>query len=617
MVADVTPDTFSDLANERRSTAVAQVEDFITGVAGGYRLPSRALDRYGRRGFGLGWRVPTGFSDGVCRQLDVLVDGDFPYTPPRIAVANGPDALAWPHLETDGLLCILPSDSAASSEDVAGVVKYVLGEACRLIEDSVTEKNTEDFRREFLSYWNLATDEGARKFISLLDPQGPSRRMSVWHGERMRVVGENPQALHRWLPRWGAKKGKGRDYVFHDGVLIWLAKPLLPAEYPRSSADVRTLAREQSPEVLPMLEELVVSAADEIDVVVGARTANGTCFAAITLRPPRQMGPTGHRKDALVKGFRPGHVPLAVLMDRYLSGNAKSTRANVERADHHWIHGRDQDAQQERLRRAHVAILGCGSLGAPLARLLAQAGVGNLLLVDPDIMKWPNVGRHALGAASVDYGKASALAREIERSYPHLGDIAWRQGRMGPKAQNLLTELSSRNLIVSVMGNWAGENFLNNFQREADVFPPILYGWLEPNAAAAHAVFVPKGAACLRCGTNDKGRPHMRVTDWPEGSDSLQEPACGAQFTPYGPSELCWAHALLAEMAIDALTDKVRAASHRIWVGSSDRIEAAGGCWSTEWVREMGDPGIGGLTASRSWPESGVCPVCIRRTRAT
>lgn len=616
MVADGTPDRFPDPVSERRSAAVAQVEDFIAGVARGCRLPPRALDRYGGRGFGPGWRVATDFSDGVRRQLDVLVDDDFPYTPPRVAVTDGPRALAWPHLEADGFLCILPPDSAVSSENAAGVAEYVLGEACRLIEDSITGENTEDFRREFLSYWNLAVDENARKFISLLDPQGPSRRMSVWRGRHARVVGENPQALRRWLPRWGVEKGKGQDHVFHDGVLIWLAKPLLPAEYPGSAADVRVLAREQSPEALAVLEELAASAADEIDVVVGARTANGACFAATTLRPPRHVGPTGHGKDALAKGFRPGRVPPKVLMDRYLSGSAKAARANVERADHHWIHGRDQDARQERLRQAHVAILGCGSLGAPLARLLAQAGVGNLLLVDPDIMKWPNVGRHALGAASADKGKAPELAREIEKSYPHLGDIAWRQERVGPKAQKLLTELRSHDLIVSVMGNWAGENFLNHFQREADVFPPILYGWLEPHAVAAHAVFVPEDAACLRCGMNDKGRPHMRVADWPEGSGSLQEPACGAQFTPYGPSELCWAHALLAETAIDALTDTIGTASHRSWVGSRDRLEAAGGRWSTEWVKEMGDPGSGGLAASRSWPESRACPVCIRRIRA-
>ena len=545
-----------------------------------------------------------------------LVDDGFPYTPPRIAVADGPDVLAWPHLEADGLLCILSSDAAVSSEDAAAVMKCILGEACRLIEDSITGDNAEDFRQEFLSYWDLAADKGSRSFIGLLEPQGPGRRVSVWRGQQAHIVGESPKALRRWLQRWGAKKGKGQDYIICDGVLIWLAEPLLPAEYPRTAVDVRALTRERSSEAVSVLEELAASGAAEIDVFMGARTPHGACFAAITLRPPRQAGSAGRKGDPLVKGFRPGHVPRSLLIDRYLSGGVKVTKSRIERADHHWIHGRDQDPRQERLRHARVAILGCGSVGGSLARLLAQAGVGNLLLVDPDILKWPNVGRHELGAASVSNAKALELARHIEKAYPHLGEIAWRQERVGPKTRKLVGELASYDLIVSTMGNWAGESFLNDVHWESDHYPPILYGWLEPNAAAAHAVFVPKSEACFRCGVDDKGQPNLKVTKWLEGSGDFQAPACGAIFTPYGPAELCWAHALLAEAAMDALMGEVATAFHRIWIGSRGRIETAGGTWAMQWVREMGGPGDGGITVSRPWPASSSCPVCMRRARA-
>ena len=616
MVADGTPDGPLDGANLRRSVAVTKVDDFVVGVVGGNRLPVHVLDRYRQRGYGLGWRVLVSFSEGVSRELDILVDEDFPYTPPRIAVANGPGVLAWPHLEVDGLLCILPPDAAVSSEDAAGVTKHVLGEACRLIEDSITGDNAEDFRQEFLSYWDLVTDKGSRSFISLLEPRGPGRRVSVWRGQQTHIVGESPEPLRRWLTRWGAKKGKGQDYILYDGVLIWLGEPLLPAEYPRTSVDVQALAQARSPEAVPVLEERAAAGAAEIDVVMGADTRHGACFAATTLRPPRQTERTGRNVDLLVKGFRPGHVPRRLLIDRYLFAGVKITKSRVERADHHWIHGRDQDPRQERLRHVRVAILGCGSVGGPIARLLAQAGVGNLLLVDPETMDWPNVGRHELGAASVNGGKALEMAREIERAYPHLGEVSWRRERVGPKARRLVGELNACDLIVSAMGNWAGESFLNDIQQESDDYPAIIYGWLEPHAAAAHAVLVPRGGACFRCGVNDKGQPNFKVTDWPTGKDDLQAPACGARFTPYGPSELCWAHALLAEASLDALLGGLSSAGHRIWVGLRNRIEAAGGRWCGQWVMKMGDPKDGGFTVQRSWPKSDSCPVCTRRTRA-
>jgi len=610
------PDEPPDTARDRRIAAVASVDDFIAGRAEGEQLPPRVLERYGKYGFKLGWHVWVKFSDGVRRELHILADGAFPYTAPRVVAADGPGILAWPHLEWDGLLCILPTDAAVSGENPARVVEYVLGEACGLIEECISGDNADDFRTEFLSYWVMAADSGATGFTSLVEPRGPGRRILVWHGKEARVASDNRETLNRWLVRWGAKTGKGKDYKLHDGVLIWLPEPLLPVEYPRTAADVRALARERSPEGADILEELAASSADEIDVLLGAPTANGACFGAVTVRPPRSTDGPKKRGNPLMVGFRPGHVPRALLIDRYLSGVAKVTKSTVERADHLWIHGRDQDSRQERLRTLRVAVLGCGSLGGPLARLVAQAGVGNLLLVDCGRMDWPNVGRHELGAASVGRYKASELAREIEQAYPHLGDVSWRRDRVGPDAKSLLEELATCDLIVSTMGNWAAESFLNDAQRETAGFPPILYGWVEPSAAAAHAVLVPRGETCFRCGVDDKGRPHLTVTSWEGGEDTLQEPACGAVFTPYGPAELCWAHALLTECVIAGLTGEANSAVHRIWIGPRKRVEAAGGAWSEKWIAEVADPGSGGVTLERTWPASANCPVCARRARA-
>ena len=608
-----------ELINKVRNwsaAAIKEVDGYMADLPEAGRLPSRIIQGYQNKKFTLGWRVPRVFSDGVRRELRVLADGDFPYTPPRIAIADGPDVLAWPHLEKDGLLCVLPSDTAASSQDPSKVTAYVLGEACRLIEGNISGSNVEDFRLEFLSYWGLVTDNNARHVISLLEPQQPGRQITVWHGKNVRVAGENAQVLERWLSRWGANPGKGREFKFHDGVLLWLPEPLLPADYPRTAADVRVLAQKHCPKAARVLEDLAAQRVEEIDAVIGFPTARGVCFAAVSIRPPSQSGRLKRKDNLLETGFRPGHVPRNLLVKRYLSCANEVTRTNVQRADHLWIHGRDQDPRQGCLRAAQVAILGCGSLGSTLARLLAQAGVGSLLLVDPDTLDWQNVGRHELGAGSVNRCKASELAREIEKAYPHLVDISYHCKRVGPQTWTSMDEVASRDLIVSTMGNWAAENFLNDVQQESAGFPPIIYGWVEPNAVAAHAVVISGGKPCFRCGVNDKGRPHLAVTDWPDGGDSLQAPACNAVFTPYGPTELCWAHALVSGAVIDVITGELKSTCHRVWIGLRSHVDAAGGTWASKWVKEMGDPGAGGITIERQWPASESCPVCARRVLA-
>ena len=150
----------SDSGSRRRAAAIVQVDDYIAGIPGAGRLPPRVMTRYRARGYKLGWQLSLDFSDGVRRCLHVVADSDFPYTPPRIALADGPGVLAWPHLEEHGLLCVLPSGTAVSSQSPAGVVAYVLREACRLIEESINGSNVEDFRWEFLRLLGPGSGQG-------------------------------------------------------------------------------------------------------------------------------------------------------------------------------------------------------------------------------------------------------------------------------------------------------------------------------------------------------------------------------------------------------------------------------------------------------------------------
>lgn len=600
--------------NLELSEAADAVDRYVATFPGAGRL-GHVRENYWKLGYRIGWYVSVDCCDDVRRELHILADQNFPYTPPRIVLADPPDILAWPHLEADGFLCVLPTDAAVSNEDPAAVVSLLLAEACKLIEDCVNGSNIEDFRDEFLSYWGLATAPGARDFTSLLEPQGPSRRISIWRGENNRIVGEDRDTLTRWLTRRDAEK-RGRTYNIDEGVLIWLPQPLMPKEYPHAAADVRALAKEHSTEAVDILDGLISSTTTDVEVVFGFDTPNGACFAGVTIPACKESLGPGRGAGLLTRGFRPGHVPSRVLVGRFFSRASKVTKATVKRADHRWVHGRDRDSRQTNLRHAKVAIVGCGSLGGPLARLLGQAGIGNLLLIDPDLMEWPNISRHLLGAGSVGRPKAAEIAREIVSSFPHIGDVSSKRLRVGRGTPEVVEELADYSLIVSTTGNWGAESFLNETQKTRDNYPSILYGWVESNAAAAHGVLVSKESACLRCGTDDKGRPVLPVTTWPDDGGILQEPACGGLFSPYGPAELCWAHALLAESVIEALTQHTETSDHRAWIGHRRRIEAAGGTYTSEWIEQMGDPGAGGITVERCWPASDSCPVCARPARA-
>jgi molybdopterin-synthase adenylyltransferase len=73
---------------------------------------------------------------------------------------------------------------------------------------------------------------------------------------------------------------------------------------------------------------------------------------------------------------------------------------------------------QRRLGTSHVAIVGCGALGAASASLLARAGVGTLTLIDRDFVEPSNLQRQMLfdeADALAGLPKAEAARRQIAR----------------------------------------------------------------------------------------------------------------------------------------------------------------------------------------------------------
>ena len=60
---------------------------------------------------------------------------------------------------------------------------------------------------------------------------------------------------------------------------------------------------------------------------------------------------------------------------------------------------------QDRLLAARVLIIGAGGLGSPVAMYLAAAGVGTLVIADPDLVDLSNLQRQ-IAASQTDIGRA-------------------------------------------------------------------------------------------------------------------------------------------------------------------------------------------------------------------
>lgn len=95
--------------------------------------------------------------------------------------------------------------------------------------------------------------------------------------------------------------------------------------------------------------------------------------------------------------------------------------AEIERYARHLVLREVGGPGQQKLKAASVLIVGAGGLGSPAALYLAAAGVGTLILVDPDEVDRSNLQRQILYAEEeVGRPKAEAAADRLAGLNPHI-----------------------------------------------------------------------------------------------------------------------------------------------------------------------------------------------------
>ncbi len=125
----------------------------------------------------------------------------------------------------------------------------------------------------------------------------------------------------------------------------------------------------------------------------------------------------------------------------------------VERYARHLVLREVGGPGQQRLKSARVLIVGAGGLGAPAALYLAAAGVGHLVLVDPDVVDRSNLQRQVLYAeADIGAPKVQAAAARLAGLNPHVA-ITGVQARF--EAANAAELVSGVDLVLDGTDDFA------------------------------------------------------------------------------------------------------------------------------------------------------------------
>ncbi|SCK08078.1 Dinucleotide-utilizing enzymes involved in molybdopterin and thiamine biosynthesis family 2 [Variovorax sp. HW608] len=391
-------------------------------------------------------------------------------------------------------------------------------------------------------------------------PNQPSREIACYFDVAVGryIFGESKESLVRWLRNFGLNPA---DREISPTWLLKLSRPWVPQEFP-------TLGRDIANALPSEVQRRVFVAGRATALLFEATTETGPVFASVVLE--------GAKERELSNGFRHiSRVPLENIVGSF-SARAVS-RIPVSRADGAWIHGRDHNPSYTVLATRMVAIVGCGAVGAAVAKLLAQAGVGKMLLIDHDSLTTANVGRHPLGIEYAGLNKAMALSAALRKSFPHLQFDDIFPKRFERLSRPDREKLGSVDLIVCAGIDFDGESALDAWRTSLDQPPALVSTWAEAFGTAGHAVLL-YGKTSIRPAFDESELPLMRLTDWPDGSGTLiVEAGCGNVFQPHGVVDLHPVIGMAASLVVDALTNRAPTSCRRYWLGDRTQVLSNGG----------------------------------------
>jgi len=149
---------------------------------------------------------------------------------------------------------------------------------------------------------------------------------------------------------------------------------------------------------------------------------------------------------------------------------------------------------QEKLKQAKVFIAGAGGLGSPVSIYLAVAGVGQIRIVDRDVVELSNLNRQILHwDKDVAKGKAESAGDKLRQMN---SDIKIETIAENITEDNILELVGDCQLIVDAMDNFSTRYLLNKAALSKNI--PFFHGSVHGLDGMASTI-IPGETACLRC----------------------------------------------------------------------------------------------------------------------
>lgn len=456
-------------------------------------------------------RLPTAFPDAL----------------PEVSLRDSDRYPAYAHIERSGKLCLAPPTGTLIDDSRPEQVIVEAIQRARPVLFPTEAGHVADLKAEFSAYWS---DQDSDRVFSICSAPVSSGEISLAsiNGGHILLAAPDRAAAERWASRVGKKLGQ--------------AKPAFAVALKNLFTPPRFTARITLGDLLRVLDDLGGAGAapafrawlNETGLPVyllasASLPSGGDVEMAALIRDA-----TGKRAGRWEHGFRPGMAPRSRQIA--FAGAQPITRLDVQRLDPAFLVERGGGSPG--LLDKTVVVIGCGAVGGHVAVLLAATGIGNLRLIDPEVLGPENIHRHVLGTDQVGRLKVDGLRELIQRRYPNVDVVSKSADVLVVLAEQSEFVTAGADAVVVAVGDETIERRLNR------VLPPALlrvHVWLEPLGLGGHTLATglsrPGCYECLYRIDEEHGLVNMASLAAPGQFFQRTIAGCGGTFTPFGATD--------------------------------------------------------------------------------
>lgn len=499
-------------------------------------------------------------SNGQSLELRIVFPKNFPISLPKIYINNWDTLRIFiPHVETNGLVCYTTSNNILyDSTDTEKILLASVLKAIETIEDGIQKKNNEDFRKEFIAFWDQQKNSLPVCFFA--NPDNSVKKLTISLSTKSkRIILNDKNSSYSDVP----------VKIFHEEI------------EPYKNIDVQYIPLRQKNHVLPPNPKNGWSKKELISIV-RKNTTQST---------KRQFNYWINQKTQITR-LLIIKIPISnqneILVGFWFKKNPKSIKKRtlgfipvvVQRFDLQYL--LERTSGEHYFTELNACIVGLGSVGSKLSTELANLGITRLTLIDPDRFESDNLFRHSLGADSLfsekyNY-KVDCLQTELERKNPYLNVEAESMDILDllHHQPNYFNQFDFTFICTGeTMVNLEINRILSQTNNK------IFYSWVEPLGVGGHSLYVDySNKGCFRClnidPANNKIISNRSSLIKPGQHIEKNLASCRSAFVPYGSLTSSEAAIRTAELFYKVVTKQVSKNSLYTWLGDTYSIEQMG-----------------------------------------